>query len=60
MLTLEPNNRRAQDGIRQLELIRTLDERVALGQAALRQGDLFGAERYMREVLRLDPQNQKA
>ncbi|AFO47484.1 secretin N-terminal domain-containing protein [Pseudomonas putida] len=59
VLTLEPNNRRAQDGIRQLELIRTLDERVALGQAALRQGDLFGAERYMREVLRLDPQNQK-
>jgi general secretion pathway protein D len=59
VLTIEPNNRRAQEGIRQLELIRTLDERVALGQAALRQGDLFGAERYMREVLRLDPQNQK-
>ncbi|MDH1659607.1 secretin and TonB N-terminal domain-containing protein [Pseudomonas mosselii] len=59
VLTIETNNRRAQEGIRQLELIRTLDDRVALGQAALRQGDLFGAERYMREVLRLDPQNQK-
>jgi general secretion pathway protein D len=50
VLTIEPNNRRAQEGIRQLELIRTLDERVALARAALRQGDLFGAERYMREV----------
>ena len=29
VLTLEPNNRRAQEGTRQLELIRTLDERVA-------------------------------
>ncbi|MDD2058231.1 secretin and TonB N-terminal domain-containing protein [Pseudomonas sp. GD03860] len=58
VLTLEPNNRRAQDAVRQIELMRNLGERVALGQAALRSGDLFGAERHMREVLQLDPQNE--
>ncbi|PSS57802.1 secretin N-terminal domain-containing protein [Pseudomonas sp. BBP2017] len=59
VLTLEPNNRRAQEGVRQIEQIDNIGERVALGQAALRQGDLFGAERHMREVLLLDPQNQE-
>ncbi|MDD2050344.1 secretin N-terminal domain-containing protein [Pseudomonas putida] len=58
VLSLEPNNRRAQEGVRQIEQIDNIGERVALGQAALRQGDLFGAERHMREVLLLDPQNQ--
>ncbi|AIL61934.1 secretin N-terminal domain-containing protein [Pseudomonas alkylphenolica] len=58
VLTLEPNNRRAQEAVRQIEQIGNINERVALGQAALRQGDLFGAERHMREVLLLDPQNQ--
>src|SRR5690606_28135428 len=58
VLTLEPNNRRALEGVRQIEQMRNLGERIALGQAALRQGDLFGAERHMREVLRLDPQNE--
>ncbi|WP_442107335.1 secretin N-terminal domain-containing protein [Pseudomonas sp. NUPR-001] len=58
VLTLEPNNRRAQEAVRQIEQIDNIGERVALGQAALRQGDLFGAERHMREVLMLDPQNQ--
>lgn len=58
VLTLEPNNRRAQEAVRQIEQIDNIGERVALGQAALRQGDLFGAERHMREVLLLDPQNQ--
>ncbi|MBM3113708.1 secretin and TonB N-terminal domain-containing protein [Pseudomonas sp. P66] len=58
VLTLEPNNRRAQEAVRQIEQIGNINERVALGQAALRQGDLFGAERFMREVLQLDPQNQ--
>lgn len=57
VLTLEPNNRRAQDAVRQIEQMQDLGERIALGQAALRQGDLFGAERHMREVLLLDPQN---
>ncbi|KJK07019.1 MULTISPECIES: secretin N-terminal domain-containing protein [Pseudomonas] len=57
VLTLEPNNRRAQEAVRQLEQIHNLDERITLGQAALRRGDLFGAERHMREVLQLDPQN---
>ncbi|MCU1725250.1 secretin N-terminal domain-containing protein [Pseudomonas sp. 5P_5.1_Bac1] len=58
VLTLEPNNRRAQDAVREIEQLRNIDERTALGQAALRRGDLFGAERHMREVLLLDPQNQ--
>ncbi|TDF82160.1 secretin N-terminal domain-containing protein [Pseudomonas sp. H9] len=58
VLTLEPNNRRAQEAVRQIEQINNIGERVALGQAALRQGDLFGAERHMREVLMLDLQNQ--
>ncbi|MEG1042009.1 MAG: secretin and TonB N-terminal domain-containing protein [Pseudomonas sp.] len=58
VLTLEPNNRRAQEAVRQIEQIDNIGERIALGQAALRQGDLFGAERHMREVLQLDPQNQ--
>ncbi|RWU18895.1 secretion type II protein [Pseudomonas alkylphenolica] len=58
VLTLEPNNRRAQEGVRQIEQMRNIGERVALGQAALRSGDLFGAERHMREVLQLDPQNE--
>ncbi|GGU52254.1 hypothetical protein GCM10009504_06320 [Pseudomonas laurentiana] len=57
VLTIEPNNRRAQDAVRQIEQMQDLGERIALGQAALRQGDLFGAERHMREVLLLDPQN---
>jgi len=58
VLTLEPNNRRAQDAVRQIEQMRNIGERIALGQAALRSGDLFGAERHMREVLVLDPQNE--
>lgn len=58
VLTLEPNNRRALEGVRQIEQMRNIGERVALGQAALRAGDLFGAERHMREVLQLDPQNE--
>ncbi|MDD0974756.1 secretin N-terminal domain-containing protein [Pseudomonas fontis] len=60
VLTIEPQNRRAQEGVRQIEMLRNIDERTALGQAALRRGDLFGAERHMREVLQLDPQNAGA
>ncbi|NER61400.1 secretion type II protein [Pseudomonas sp. MAFF212428] len=58
VLTIEPQNRRAQEAVRQIEQLRNIGERTALGQAALRQGDLFGAERHMREVLLLDPQNE--
>lgn len=60
VLTIEPSNVRARDALRQIEQLRNLDEYLRQGQANLRRGDIFGAERQVRDILALDPKNESA
>jgi general secretion pathway protein D len=60
VLTIEPNNRRAQDALRQLDYLRSQDEKLELARGDLRRGDIYGAERQVRQILELDPRNQGA
>ncbi|VVO38368.1 secretin N-terminal domain-containing protein [Pseudomonas fluorescens] len=60
VLTIEPSNVRARDALRQIEQLRNLDEYLRQGQAHLRRGDIFGAERQVRDILALDPKNESA
>ena len=60
VLTVEPNNRRAQDALRQLDYLRSQDEKLELARGDLRRGDIYGAERQVRQILELDPRNQGA
>ena len=60
VLTIEPNNRRAQDSMRQLEHMRSLDEKLELARGDLRRGDIYGAERQVKQILELDPNNEGA
>jgi len=60
VLTIEPNNRRAQDALRQLEYLRSMDEKLELARGDLRRGDLYGADRQVKQILELDPQNAGA
>ncbi|VVP91169.1 hypothetical protein PS918_03249 [Pseudomonas fluorescens] len=60
VLTIEPNNRRAQDSIRQLEHMRSLDEKLELARGDLRRGDIYGADRQVKQILELDPNSQGA
>lgn len=60
VLTLEPNNRRAQDALRQLDYLRSMDEKLELARGDLRRGDIYGADRQVKQILELDPQNDGA
>ena len=60
MLTIEPNNRRAQDSLRQLDHMRSLDEKLELARGDLRRGDIYGADRQVKQILELDPKNEGA
>lgn len=60
VLTIEPNNRRAQDALRQLEYLRSMDEKIELARGDLRRGDIYGADRQVKQVLELDPTNEGA
>lgn len=55
VLGIEPANSRALEALRQLEQMRTIDERNREGRLALRRGDLDGAERQVTSSLELDP-----
>ncbi|MGY2259965.1 secretin N-terminal domain-containing protein [Pseudomonas sp. SDO55104_S430] len=60
VLVIEPNNRRAQDNIRQLDHMRSLDEKLELARGDLRRGDIYGADRQVKQILELDPNNEGA
>lgn len=60
VLTIEPNNRRAQDALRQLEYLRSMDEKLELARGDLRRGDIYGADRQVKQILELDPKNDGA
>jgi general secretion pathway protein D len=60
VLTIEPNNRRAQDSLRQLDHMRSLDEKLELARGDLRRGDIYGADRQVKQILELDPNNEGA
>ncbi|MBD9588891.1 secretin and TonB N-terminal domain-containing protein [Pseudomonas sp. PDM03] len=60
VLTIEPNNRRAQDAMRQLDYMRSLDEKLELARGDLRRGDIYGADRQVKQILELDPKNEGA
>ena len=60
VLTLEPNNRRAQDSLRQLDYLRSMDEKLELARGDLRRGDIYGADRQVKQILELDPKNDGA
>ncbi|MCX7081585.1 MAG: secretin and TonB N-terminal domain-containing protein, partial [Pseudomonas sp.] len=60
VLTIEPNNVRARDALHQLEQLRNIDDYLRQGQAALRRGDVIGAERQAHDILALDPKNESA
>ena len=60
VLTIEPNNRRAQDALRQLDYLRSMDDKLELARGDLRRGDIYGADRQVRQILELDPKNDGA
>jgi general secretion pathway protein D len=60
VLTIEPNNVRARDSLNQIEQLRNVDEYLRQGQAALRRGDVNGAERQVHDILAIDPKNESA
>ncbi|PCR94991.1 secretion type II protein [Pseudomonas fluorescens] len=60
VLTIEPNNRRAQDALRQLDYLRSMDEKLELARGDLRRGDIYGADRQVKQILELDPKNDGA
>lgn len=60
VLGIEAGNGRAMEGMHQLDQRRNLPEMQSQGQAALRRGDLAGAERMARAILALEPQNEGA
>jgi len=60
VLNIEPNNRRAQDALRQLDYLRSMDEKLELARGDLRRGDIYGADRQVRQILELDPKNDGA
>ncbi len=45
VLTIEPNNRRAQDALKQMDYLRSMDEKLELARGDLRRGDIYGADR---------------
>ncbi|MDR6610443.1 secretin N-terminal domain-containing protein [Pseudomonas synxantha] len=60
LLNIEPNNRRAQDSLRQLDYLRSMDEKLELARGDLRRGDIYGADRQVKQILELDPKNEGA
>lgn len=60
VLTIEPNNRRAQDALRQLDYLRSMEEKLELARGDLRRGDIYGADRQVKQILELDPNNEGA
>jgi general secretion pathway protein D len=60
VLTIEPNNRRAQDALRQLEYLRSMEDKLELARGDLRRGDIYGADRQVKQILELDPKNEGA
>jgi general secretion pathway protein D len=60
VLNIEPNNRRAQDSLRQLDYLRSMDEKLELARGDLRRGDVYGADRQVKQILELDPKNDGA
>ncbi|MVW89796.1 secretion type II protein [Pseudomonas sp. PB101] len=60
VLGIEPNNRRAQDSLRQLDYLRSMDEKLEMARGDLRRGDIYGADRQVKQILELDPQNEGA
>ncbi|MBW3504467.1 secretin N-terminal domain-containing protein [Pseudomonas sp. NKUCC02_KPG] len=60
VLTIEPNNRRVQDSLRQLDYLRSMDEKLELARGDLRRGDIYGADRQVKQILELDPTNDGA
>ncbi|MGY2438501.1 secretin N-terminal domain-containing protein [Pseudomonas sp. SDO52101_S400] len=60
VLTIEPNNRRAQEALKQLDYLRSMDEKLELARGDLRRGDIYGADRQVKQILELDPKNDGA
>ncbi|MGF6207767.1 secretion type II protein [Pseudomonas sp. ADAK2] len=60
VLTIEPSNRRAQDSLRQLDYLRSQDDKLELARGDLRRGDIYGADRQVKQILELDPKNDGA
>ncbi|WP_077047948.1 secretin N-terminal domain-containing protein [Pseudomonas sp. KK4] len=60
VLNIEPNNRRAQDAMSQLDHMRSLDEKLELARGDLRRGDIYAADRQVKQILELDPNNEGA
>ncbi|MDN3224833.1 secretin N-terminal domain-containing protein [Pseudomonas nunensis] len=60
VLTIEPSNRRAQDSLKQLDYLRSQDDKLELARGDLRRGDIYGADRQVKQMLELDPKNEGA
>lgn len=60
VLGLDPENARAEEGVRRLEQRRAIDDMIRYGQTALRRGDVTGAEQQVRAVFALDPRHEGA
>jgi general secretion pathway protein D len=60
VLAIEPNNARAHDGLRALDLQRLAGEAVKQAQAALRRGEIEAAEKQASAALALKPNFSEA
>lgn len=60
VLGIDPGNERAAEALRRLEQQRNVDEMLRQAQAALRRGDLLGAERQVRAVQVLEADQPEA
>lgn len=58
VLSVEPENQRAKDALHQMGQLSNLVEMQRLAQAALRRGDLEGAQRQVEDIFALDPGNE--
>lgn len=60
VLGIEPGNARASDALHMIEQQRNIDEMLRQAQAALRRGDVLGAERQVLAVQALDAGHHEA
>ncbi|MBI2319910.1 MAG: hypothetical protein HYU75_23660, partial [Betaproteobacteria bacterium] len=60
LLSIDPNSSQAKAGMERVRSLRDRAERVARVEELLRKGDLAGAERGVRAVLRQAPKHRKA
>ncbi len=60
VVSIDPRNQRALDGLHMIEQQRNIEDMLRQGQTDLRRGDLAGAERQARGIFALDAEHEGA